>query len=127
MEWLYAQTRTKPPRLSEVDAELIADEVTNSSASTEARANVLTFLAAFQAGATDLATKNLVAYAIALKPGGEYQNPIPGSSVQAALTAELRKVDRQLPRDERAKFRSAFAAAKASNPDAWVSTLVLGE
>jgi hypothetical protein len=127
MEWLNAQTRTKPPRLSAADAELIQDEVTNTSSSTEARANVLTFLAAFQAGATDVATKQLVAYAIALKPGGLYQNPLRGSRVQAALTAELRQVDRQLPRDERSKFRSAFAAAKASNPDAWVSKLVFGE
>jgi hypothetical protein len=84
-EWLYAQTRTKPPRLSEVDAELIADEVTNVSSATEARANVMSFLVAFHAGKIDLAQTKLVAYATALKPGGLYQNPVPGSAVQADL------------------------------------------
>jgi hypothetical protein len=121
--WLYTQARTKPPRLSDADADLIVDEVTNNSASTEARGNVLSFLAAFQAGKSDLAQTKLVAYAIALKPGGLYQNPADGSAVQAELTAEIRRIDRALPPDQRAKFRAAFAAAKAKNPDAWVSQL----
>jgi len=121
--WLYQQTRTKPPRLSEVDAELIADEVTNVSSATEARANVMSFLVAFEAGKFDLAQTKLVAYAEALKPGGLYENPVAGSAVQAALIAELRRVERQLPRDQRARFRRAFAAAKAKNPEAWLSEL----
>jgi hypothetical protein len=126
-EWLYKQTRTKPPRLSYVDAELIADVVRHTSGSTEANANVLSFLVAFQAGKTDLATRKLVAYARQLKPGGLYQPPETGSAVQRELTAELHRVDKALPKDQQAKFRAAFAAARAINPEAWVSLLVFGK
>jgi len=119
--WLNAQVAKK--RLTEADVELIIDETMDLTATTEARANVHTFLAALQAGAPDVASKELVAYANNLKPGGHYASPAHGSKVEAALVAELRMAYRQMPKEMKQQFNAAVAAAKKENPGAWISDL----
>ena len=82
--WLNEQVKKK--RLTAADAEIIVDETFNRSSTTEARANVRTFLALFASGDTDAAASDLKAYANNLKPKkegglGHYAMPAPGSAV----------------------------------------------
>ena len=78
-DWLNAQVKQR--RLTKADAEMVSMEASDTTAYTEARANVRSFLADLQAGATDLATKALVGYAHSLKPkseggAGQYGDPL---------------------------------------------------
>ena len=119
--WLEAQV--KKGRLTKADAEMVVMEIQDTSAYTEARVNVRTFLAALQAGDPDLASKLLVGYAHALKPGVQYAAPANGSEVQAALVAELKAAYRQMSGPMQEKYDAAVAAAKKENPSAWISEL----
>jgi hypothetical protein len=124
--WLNLQVKNK--RLTKADVELIIMETFDSSADTEARANVRTFLAALQAGASDMAARLLVAYARALtskKEGGigQYASPATGSHVQAALVEELKTAYKQMPDDMKRKYDAAVTAAKTAYPSAWISAL----
>ncbi len=116
-EWMQAQA---PKRLSKADAETVLNEVSNNASTTEARANVRTFLSAFKA-ATTTELSPLKAYARELKPGGEYASPVPGSYVQADLVQELKTAYQKMPKDMQKQFDAAVAAAKQENPNAWVS------
>jgi len=125
-EWLDAQVKRR--RLTSAEMELVIMQTQDASAYTEARANVRTFLAALQAGATDVATRALVAYAHALKPksqggGGQYASPAPRSQVQAALVVELKTAYRQMPKHMQQHYDAAVAAAKKEYPGAWISEL----
>jgi hypothetical protein len=119
-KWIEAQA---PKRLSKADAEIVMDEVSNNSATTEARANVRSFLLSLQSGNPTAATAELVAYARELKPGGKYATPAHGSYVQAKLIQELKTAYKQMPKDQQQQFDAAVAAAKKENPQAWVSDL----
>jgi hypothetical protein len=123
MDWIQAQARKKPPRLSQADAELIVDEAVNVSATTEARANIRTFLAHFQTGVPDEATRALTNYAAALPPGTAYGAPPRDSAVLAELTKELKTAYRQATKLQKSQFEAAIAAAKTANPSAWVSQI----
>jgi hypothetical protein len=123
-KWLEDQVKRK--RLTEADRELVIMEIGDANAYTEARANVRTFLAALQAGAPAVATKALVGYARALKPGGQYASPAdkPNESrVQVALVEELRTAYQQMPTQMKQQYNAAVSAAITENPGAWISEL----
>ena len=124
-EWIDAEAAKKRARISKADAELIVDLAANVGTSTEARANVHTFLTALQMGEADVATKELANYAAAMKPGpGQtYGNPLRGSEVEASLKRELQTAYRQMAKPMQNQFDAAVEAAKKRNPDAWVSNL----
>ena len=125
--------------LTKADKELIVNVVQGNDGTTEALANVQSFLAALQAGSPDQAKKELVKYANALLPGRVpgYANPANGSQVLAALTKELQTAYRQMPKAMQDQFDDAMKAAqqvikseadkrKAENklmPDLWISSL----
>lgn len=120
-DWLKIQVSKK--RLSRGDAELVVDETFDFTATTEARANVRTFLAILQAGNSDLATKTLVNYVRELKPGGAYATPANGSHVLAELITELKAAYRQMPKDMKKQFNAAVDTAMKEYPSAWISAL----
>jgi hypothetical protein len=124
-EWLSAQV---PKRLSQADAELVRNEANGDYSTSEARANIRTFLLSLQSGAPESRTTDqLASYVGAMKPGGSYQNPIPGSFVTAELVQELKTAYREMPPAMRHQFEAALAAAKSANPNAWVSKIDLGK
>jgi hypothetical protein len=135
-KWIANQPSTE---LSQADKELIVHLVQNDNATTEALANVQSFLAALQAGDPDQAKAELVKYAKALLPGTKsgYPNPPNGSAVLAALTKELQAAYRKMPKAMQDQFDDAlkaakqvvkdeadkWKAAKKSMPDLWISSL----
>ncbi len=120
-DWLKIQVSKK--RLSRGDAELVLDETFDVTATTEARANVRTFLAILQTGNSELATKTLVNYARELKPGGAYATPANGSQVLAELIRELKTAYQQMPKDMRKQFNTAVDTAMKKYASAWISAL----
>jgi hypothetical protein len=127
-EWIDALAAQARPRISKADAELVIDLAANASVSTEARANVHTFLTALQVGAADLATEALVNYAHALRPkkeggSGRYASPLKGSQVQAALVKELKTAYGLMPKTMKQQYDDAVAAARKEYPSAWISEL----
>jgi hypothetical protein len=120
-DWLKQQVTQG--RLSAADAELVADEAADRTSTTEARANVRSFLATLQAGASDQAQRELVAYARALPPGRQYAAPPPGSKVTAALVAECRAEYQQMTPEQRKAYDTAVAAALKANPSARIGQL----
>jgi hypothetical protein len=118
--WLNAQVAKN--RLTRGDAELVADEALDVPATTEARANVRTFLAVLQAGRPDQATTALVNYAWALA-GTKYAAPPTGSHVLAELVAELKAAYRHMSKSMQGQFDAAVRAAMKECPDAWLSAL----
>jgi len=125
-DWLNEQVKLR--RLSKADVELVVMQTLDSSAYTEARANVRSFLAALQTGDADGARRELVGYAHALKPkksggGGQYSSPAPGSQVQAALAAELKAAYLKMTTVMQRQYDGIVAAAMAENPSAWISDL----
>jgi hypothetical protein len=103
-------------------------EVADSTAYTEARANVRSFLADLEAGNSALAKNALVGYAHALKPkseggGGQYANPATGSAVEAELVKEAMTARSQLSETQKKDYDDAVAAAVSENPQAWISAL----
>ncbi len=123
LDWINDQAKKKPPRLSAAEAELIGDEAANVSATTEARANIRSFLVYFQAGVPDEATRALTNYAKALPPGTVYGSPPNGSPVLAELTQELKKAYRQASKVQKPQFDAAMAAAKKANSTAWFANV----
>ncbi len=107
-DWINAQARKKPPRLSAAEAELVVDEAADVSATTEARANIRTFLEFFRAGIFDEATRELTNYASALPPGRIYAAPPPGSPVVAELTNELKAAFNKASKSQRSQFEAAM-------------------
>jgi hypothetical protein len=128
-EWLNGQV--KLGRLSKADVELVVMETLDSSAYTEARANVRSFLAALQAGDSDGARRELVGYAHALKStksggGGQYSSPAPKSEVQKALVAELKAAYAKMTTVMQRQYDAIVAAAIAEYPGAWITELPVG-
>jgi hypothetical protein len=116
-EWILSQA---PKRISRAEAETIIDEAGRGSGATEARANVHAAMQALQAGRPDLAAFQLKNYVEGMAKG-TYASP--GNHVEAGLTDELRQAYRQMSPDMQKQLRDAVAAAKAANPNAWVSKL----
>jgi hypothetical protein len=98
--------------LTQAEKELIVNAVQGNAATTEALANVQSFLAALRAGPLDQAKKELVKYATALLPGKlpGSANPPTGSAVLAA---------QQGTKDEANKRK----AEKKPMSDLWISSL----
>jgi hypothetical protein len=124
--WLNEQVKKK--RLTPADAEIIVDETFNRSSTTEARANVRTFLALFASGDTDAAAKDLKAYANNLKPKkegglGHYATPAQGSAVRAELAAEAAAMYKQLSAPLRARYDAAVEGAIATYKGGWLDEL----
>ncbi|GLR87976.1 hypothetical protein GCM10007857_46880 [Bradyrhizobium iriomotense] len=126
-KWIDEQAAKKPPRLSAAEAELVVDIAADVSATTEARANIRTFLEFFRAGLFDDATRALTNYAAALPPvGREYGTPPQGSPVIAELTNELKAAFKRASKERKSQFEAAMAAARKANKDAWFSTIAFG-
>jgi hypothetical protein len=128
-KWLNEQVKKK--RLTAADAEIIVDETFNRSSTTEARANVRTFLALFASGDTDAAASDLKAYANNLKPKregglGHYAMPAQGSAVRTELTAEAAAMYKQLSPPLRAKYDAAVEGAIATYKSGWLDELRMG-
>jgi len=137
-KWIADQPATE---LSQAEKELIVHLVKNDNATTEAVANVQSFLTALQSGDPGQAKTELVKYAKALLPGTKsgYPNPPGGSAVVAALTKELQAAYRKMPKAMQDQFDDALKAAKQalkegaekwkaanknnSMPDLWISSL----
>jgi hypothetical protein len=124
--WLNDQIKKK--RLTPADAEIIVDETFNRSSTTEARANVRTFLALFASGDTDAAANDLKAYANNLKPKkegglGHYAMPAQRSAVRAELAAEAAAMYKQLSAPLRAKYDAAVEGAIATYKSGWLDEL----
>ncbi len=121
MEWLNSQVKRK--RLTAGDAQMIIDETLDLTATTEARANVHTFLAILQGGDGAHALKELQAYARALKPRGQYASPPDNSPVLTELVAELNAAYKKMTPAMQADYKAAVNAAIAEYPKAWITAL----
>jgi hypothetical protein len=120
-EWLAAQVKKK--RLTQGELELVVDETFDVSATTEARANIRTFLAHLQVGDPADAVKELESYAKALPPGTQYGTPPSNSNVLKELIAEVKEVVAGLPRNRKDQYRIAVDTAIRANPQAWIKVL----
>lgn len=119
-DWIDAQAAKKPPRMSKAEAQLVVDEALDASASTEARANIRTFLEYFRAGIYDEAKQALTNYAGALPPVSKaYGSPPAGSPVLVELANEMKAAYTRADKTARAEFDAAMASAKAKNKSAW--------
>jgi hypothetical protein len=128
--WLHQQVKKK--RLTAADAEIVVDETFNRTATTEARANVRTFLARFASGDTDAAANDLKTYANNLKPKkeggvGHYATPAQGSAVRAELAAEAAVMYKQLSAPLRAKYDAAVEHAIATYKNGWLDQLRMAD
>jgi hypothetical protein len=122
--WLAIQVTKK--RLTAGDAQLVVDESVDVTATTEARANIHTFLTVLQLGDANQAATLLRAYARALPPvGTQYGAPPAKSPVTSELVSELKTAYRTLPTPLRAAYRSAVKDAVAANPTAWIKALTI--
>jgi hypothetical protein len=113
----------KAGHLSKAEAELVLDQASNRNSTTEARANVRTFMALLQSHSPQRATQELVAYAKALPPGRQYDAPPTGSAVTAGLRAELKAEYARMSPEQRTHYDAAVAAAVKANPNAWIVDL----
>ncbi len=120
-KWLNEQVKKK--LLTAAEAELVVGESMDDTATTEARANIRTFLEFFRAGLFDDATRALTNYAGALPPGTHYASPPPGSYVVAELTDEMQAAFKRATVERKAKFEAAMAAARAKNSSAWFCSI----
>jgi hypothetical protein len=109
------------------EAQLASDIASGAQATTEARAYVRTFIAAFDLGAGVEAATQLVSYAkgmasgkIAIPAQGE-KNP-----VVEQLMKELAAYRRRLGRAEQKGFDAAVAAAVKENPKSWLAAVKRG-
>jgi len=124
-EWLEQEAKKKGGRLTLADVELILSEVSDSTAYTEARANVRSFIADLQAGQPDLATKAIVGYAHNMEPQaeggfGRYSQPAPKSQV---IVPEVKAIYAQMPEPMKRQDDDAIAAAIADYPASWLTEL----
>jgi hypothetical protein len=120
MAWLDAQVKRK--RLTAGDAQLVVDETLNLSGTTEARANVHTFLLALQLGDSARAQSELVGYARTIRLG-LYAVPPFNTPVLNELVAEAKAAYAKLSRPLQADYRTAVKAAIAEHPPAWITAL----
>jgi hypothetical protein len=115
--WLAQQ-----PGLSKADAEVVEDAAAHANVSTEARAYIHSAITAMRSGDFDALKDQFKSYALAIKKG-QTANPLDQSATLKQLTQELRAAFKEMPKDVQDQFRAAVAAAKAVNPDAWISKL----
>ena len=109
------------------EAQLVSDIASGAQATTEARAYVRTFIAAFDVGERVEATAQLVTYVKGMAGG---KIPIPAAAdknpVVAELKAELAAYRRRLGRADKEAFDVALAAAVKENPKAWLAGVKRG-
>jgi hypothetical protein len=109
-------------RASAAEAQLASDIALGAQATTEARAYVRTFLAAFDVGAGVEATAQLVSYA---KGMADNKIAIPTqpekNAVLVELKAELAAYRQRLGRADKQAFNAAVAAAVKENPKSWLA------
>lgn len=118
MDWINDQAKKK--RLSTAEAQLVIDEASDTSGTTEARANIRTFLEYFRAGVYSEAIQALTNYAGALPPVGKaYGSPPAGSPVLVELASEMKAARDRADNTARAQFDAAMASARAKNKEAW--------
>jgi hypothetical protein len=114
-KWLWG-------RASAAEAQLASDIALGAQATTEARAYVRTFLAAFDVGAGVEATAQLVSYA---KGMADNKIAIPTqpekNAVLVELKAELAAYRQRLGRADKQAFDAAVAAAVKENPKSWLA------
>jgi hypothetical protein len=113
--WLKGKT-------SAAEAQLASDIAAGAQATTEARAYVRTFIAAFDVGAGVEATAQLVAYAKGMA-GGKIAIPAQPekNAVLLELKAELAAYRQRLGRADKKAFDAAVAAAVKENPKSWLA------
>jgi hypothetical protein len=130
-DWMNAQAAKHPPRLTKLEAEMVVDRVSGQDGRTsEARAFVESAIAAIQAGAPKVAVQQLKGYAsntltLHHPSAGGYQNPDERSKVPEQLTQEIQDAYKHMSKDQQQQLRDAIAAAKAENPELWVSKINL--
>lgn len=109
-------------RASAAEAQLASDIASGAQATTEARAYVRTFIAAFDVGAGVEATAQLVAYAKGMA-GGKIAIPAQPdkNAVLVELKAELAAYRQRLGRADKQAFDVAVAAAVKENPKSWLA------
>jgi hypothetical protein len=114
-------------RASAAEAQLVSDIASGAQATTEARAYVRTFIAAFDVGAVVEAAAQLVAYAKGMA-GGKIAIPAVAQKnpVLEELKAELAAYRRRLGRADKEAFDAAVAAAVKENPKSWLAGIKRG-
>jgi hypothetical protein len=114
-------------KASAAEAQLASDIASGAQATTEARAYVRTFIAAFDVGAGVEAAAQLVGYAKGMAGG---KIPIPARAdknpVVEELKAELAAFRRRLGRADKDAFDVAVAAAVKENPSSWLAGIKRG-
>jgi hypothetical protein len=104
------------------EAQLAADIASGVQGTTEARAYVKTFIAAFDVGAGVEAAAQLVTYAKGMAGG---KIPIPTQAdrnpVVVELKGELAAYRKRLGRADKVAFDAAVAAAVKENPKSWLA------
>ncbi len=125
--WISAQAAHG--RISPADAETVVNIAAHGRTATEARAHVRAALAALEAGDPADANAQLADYAGNTRtqhhPGGRYGNPDSNSAVETELKREIQAAYSHMSPQMQSQFRDAIAAAKAANPESWVSQLKL--
>jgi hypothetical protein len=114
-------------RASAAEAQLASDIASGAQATTEARAYVRTFIAAFDVGAGVEATAQLVAYAKGMA-GGKIAIPAQPdkNAVLLELKAELAAFRQRLGRTDKQAFDVAVTAAVKENPKSWLAGIKRG-
>ena len=114
-------------KVSAADAQIVSDIAAGAQATTEARAYVRTFIAAFDVGAGVEAAAQLFVYAKGMA-GGKIAMPALGDSnpVVQQLNAELAAYRGRLARADKAAFDVAVAAAVKENPKSWLAGIKRG-
>ena len=109
------------------EAQLVSDIASGAQATTEARAYVRTFIAAFDVGSGVEAAAQLVTYAKGMAGG---KVPIPAqvdkNPVVVELKNELAAYRKGLGRAEKQAFDVAVAAAVKENPKSWLAAVKRG-
>ena len=109
-------------RASAAEAQLASDIALGAQATTEARAYVRTFRAAFDVGAGVEATAQLVSYAKGMADNKIAIPAQPGkNAVLVELKAELAAYRQRLGRADKQAFDAAVAAAVKENPKSWLA------
>jgi hypothetical protein len=113
---------------SPAEAQLVADIASGTQSTTEARAYVRTFMAAFDVGARIEATAQLVAYAKGMAAGGKIPSPAMADKnpVVVELKRELALFGQKLGGTDKQAFDVAVIAAAKENPKSWLAGIKLG-
>jgi hypothetical protein len=114
-------------RASAAEVQLVSDIASGAQATTEARAYVRTFIAAFDLGARVEAATQLVSYAKGMA-SGKIAIPAQGGKnpVVEELMKELAAYRRRLGRGDQKAFDVAVAAAVKENPKSWLAAVKRG-